>query len=703
MKSNRLKNFRVLLATIGVIATSLLLMEPAKAAQPALTGLSISQGTLTPAFNPSITSYSALVPASISSVTVIPVGVGDSITVSGVPTVDLGVSVSAPIGQRTLIPIVSTANGLSITYTVNIAHNAGLVPTFSGKITADGIFTFGVTNYDPNYSWSVQSSVGSASIDSSGKVTVTGIPQGVAGTVTVTSNRADYEAKSASIVSDVIPVVTKAALTPTFSTPVATANGFTVNFSNYDNAFNFVIKTSAGMVTPGTAIGSIIPLTVTGLTVGQSATVSVTTSRVGYFNGSGSVTGNAILGSGLTPTFSIVTPTPTGFNFNVTNFDPTYSFTVTTSSGTSAKGTASGSSLPITISGLAAGQSASVTVTASKAGTATVSSSVSGVASVGNALTPTFGTPTPTSAGFNVSITNFDSKFSCTATSNSGSANISSTGAVSVTGLMPGSSATVNVKCSRAGYLDGSGQVTSSAQIGLALTPVFGPVSYNPSGFSIQISNYDPKFTWNLISSVGSSSINGSGLITINQVAPSVQANLTLATTRAGFSSGTASKSIVMPIGAALNPILGPAISTPNGFSVSISNFDSAFQWDVVSSPGSATVDQNGLVSVTNVSSGMSSTLTVRTSRAGYGGGSATTRGNALAQTVAPTTLKSTQPSVQANGSKKLPTATKGQTSTKSTTNTSKKAIIITCAKGTIVRRIVGYSPICPAGYVRKG
>ena len=131
MNSNHVKNFRVLLATIGLIATSLLLMEPAQAAQPALTGLSISQGTLTPAFNPSITSYSVLVPASISSVTVIPVGVGDSITVSGVPTVDLGVSVSAPIGQRTLIPIVSTANGLSITYTVNIAHNAGLVPTFS--------------------------------------------------------------------------------------------------------------------------------------------------------------------------------------------------------------------------------------------------------------------------------------------------------------------------------------------------------------------------------------------------------------------------------------------------------------------------------------------------------------------------------------------------------------------------------------------
>jgi len=679
-------------------------MEIAKAAQPALTGLTVSPGTLSPAFNPAITSYTVLVAPSVSGVSVLPVGAGNTITVSGAPSTDSGVAISTPSGQSTVIPILSSANGVSITYTISVVHNSGLVPTFSGKITADGVFTFSVTNFDSSFNWAVTSSVGAANIDSAGKVTVTGIPQGSAGTVNVTSSKSDYESRSATIASDIIPVVIKPGLTPVFSSPVSTSNGFTVNFTNYDSAFNLIVKTNVGTVTPGAANGSTIPLTVSGLSVGQSATVTISTSRSGYYGGSGSVTGNAILGAGLAPTFSSVTPSTSGFSFNVTNFEASHSYSVTTSAGTAAKGTPTGTNLPITISGLASGQSAIVTITSSKTGFATASSTVNGTANVGSALIPTFGTPSPTAAGFNFAITNFDSKYTCSASTSQGSVTLSASGAGTVTGLAAASSATVSVKCIRTGYLDGSAQITSNSQTGQALTPILGAVTSTPNGVTFQVSNFDPKYNWNTSASAGTASINATGLVTVSSVAPGTQFNVTVSTVRTGYTSGSATKSASTSIGAALNPILGTVNPTNDGFTVPVTNYDAGFTWSLTSSPGSAAIDQTGIITVSNVSPGSSANLTVKTSRTGYTSGSATTRGNALTHIAQPAASKSGPPVVQSTPIAK-PSPKKSATLPKSTSTkkSSKKAIIITCVKGTITRRIVGFSPVCPAGYVRKG
>ncbi len=83
------------------------------------------------------------------------------------------------------------------------------------------------------------------------------------------------------------------ALTPTFDTPVRTADGFTVNVTNHDAAYTWTPTSTAGTVSAGTAAGSTLPLTVTGLSAGGSSTVTVTTSRSGYLNGSASVSGQA--------------------------------------------------------------------------------------------------------------------------------------------------------------------------------------------------------------------------------------------------------------------------------------------------------------------------------------------------------------------------------------------------------------------------
>ena len=534
MIKNRSRNSILFL---GILFTQF--TAPTFAAAPALTGLSATPGVLSPAFNGAVLTYTLQLAPTDVAATITPVGVGNVITVLGATVTSSGAGISAPAGHTTQVPITSTALGLTANYVVNIVHNIGLTPIFSGKITTDGVFTFGVANYDSSYSWAASSTSGSAVIDTSGKVTVTGIPQGSSATVTVTSSKDDYSPKSATMLSDIIPVVTKPALTPTFSLPVTSSTGYSVNFTNYDSLFNIVVKTSAGQVTSGTPVGSTLPLTVTGLTTGQSATITISTSRTGYYNGSGSVTGGTTPGAGLTPSFSGASPTATGFTLNIINYDASYTFNVTTSAGTVVKGVASGSTLPVTVSGITAGQSATVTASAVRTGFATMSATATGTASTGGALNPMFNTATSNTSGFSASMTNFDSRFTYTASRTAGTASVGSTGTVSVTGLTPGTTATVTVRTSRSGYSAGSGTVTGSPSTGTARNPLFSAAIPTANGFTIQVSNYDPTFQWSVTATPGSATIDQNGLVTVVGVNPGTAASVTVSTTKSGFTSGT--------------------------------------------------------------------------------------------------------------------------------------------------------------------
>ena len=86
---------------------------------------------------------------------------------------------------------------------------------------------------------------------------------------------------------------------PTFDTPVATSDGFTVNVSNHDPAFTWTTTVDIGTVTAGTPDGAALPLTVTGLDHDTSATITVTTTRAGYSTGTATVAATS-----LVPTYS---------------------------------------------------------------------------------------------------------------------------------------------------------------------------------------------------------------------------------------------------------------------------------------------------------------------------------------------------------------------------------------------------------------
>jgi uncharacterized repeat protein (TIGR02543 family) len=107
-------------------------------------------------------------------------------------------------------------------------------------------------------------------------------------------------------------------LTATFDTPTATSDGFTVNLTNYGSDYSFVATVDTGTVIAGIASGGILPLVVSGLTPGESATVTVVTTRIGYENVSTTVSTRAIANKSVTfkPNFTASPPSDTSQSSN---------------------------------------------------------------------------------------------------------------------------------------------------------------------------------------------------------------------------------------------------------------------------------------------------------------------------------------------------------------------------------------------------
>jgi hypothetical protein len=82
---------------------------------------------------------------------------------------------------------------------VAVSLQTGLVPTFSAPSnqTTTG-FTIQVSNYDASYSWTVSSSAGSASINSSGLISVVGLTANQSATLTVGTSKSGFINGSAS-------------------------------------------------------------------------------------------------------------------------------------------------------------------------------------------------------------------------------------------------------------------------------------------------------------------------------------------------------------------------------------------------------------------------------------------------------------------------------------------------------------------------
>ena len=190
----------------------------------------------------------------------------------------------------------------------------------------------------------------------------------------------------------IVQAALSAALTPELGIYTRTANGFTVAITNYNTAYTWAgTATNGGSVSFSGTNGNGLA-TITGISPNTASVATITTTRTDYRTGTVTSTSTSSLAAALTPTVSSATSAYGGFTFNVTNYDSAYTFSLSATSGTATAGTASGNSLPITVTGLSSGQSATVSISTTRSGYVVGSATRAGTAK-SSALTRTSGTP----------------------------------------------------------------------------------------------------------------------------------------------------------------------------------------------------------------------------------------------------------------------------------------------------------------------
>ena len=219
--------------------------------------------------------------------------------------INLSATPSSGSAALTWTHVDTTGASAISTFSVQYAANAGAWQTFTHTAsTLDSITVTGLTN-GTTYSFRVAAvtNAGAGTYSS----TVTAKPLGLA-------------------------------FTPVFGTPTSTADGFTVNITNWNPAFvwgNAQVTSGSGTVTVGTGANSILPMTVTGMTPGSLATISITASQTSYSDGTAYASGSALKAALIPVTTGLVTNT-SGLTATISNFDSLFTWSASATSGAAA-------------------------------------------------------------------------------------------------------------------------------------------------------------------------------------------------------------------------------------------------------------------------------------------------------------------------------------------------------------------------------
>lgn len=156
------------------------------------------------------------------------------------------------------------------------------------------------------------------------------------------------------------------------------------------------------------------------------------------------------------PTYRAYTRTASGFTVKISNYASDLTYTVGTTAGTVSR-----SSNKLTVTGLAAGKSATVTVTSKRSGSPDAVSTYTGKALLAG-TTPKLSAPVKVSHGFTTKITNYSTKVSYSVSISTGRVKRSGS-KITASGLARGKKATVKVTAKRDGYTTKSASVRGTA------------------------------------------------------------------------------------------------------------------------------------------------------------------------------------------------------------------------------------------------
>ena len=311
-------------------------------------------------------------------------------SVSGITIASSGtltVSASVAIGAYPM-SITGTDNGsaAAIDMVIYVYDPNRAAPTFDTPVSTSDGYTVNITNYDPDYNYSTTSDTGTVSAGSpSGStlpLTLTGIAPSSPAVITASSFMGTVVTTQYSILSSTVTGYSTGPQTPLYITsePTVAAGGtrtLTTSGGSGLGAVTYAVTTAGNA---GCSISGAV-LSVTSVTNGNTCGVTATKAANGsYLSVSSSEQTITVKTGGLVPIFDSPTRTATGFVVRITNYSASYTWSITTSAGSVAVSSPSGSTETITVTSLSGGASATVSASTSRTNYTTETSTVTAVA-----------------------------------------------------------------------------------------------------------------------------------------------------------------------------------------------------------------------------------------------------------------------------------------------------------------------------------
>jgi len=486
------------------------------------------------------------------------------------------------------------------------------------------------------------------------------------------------------------------ALVPFLANWVPQPGGYTVVLINYDPSYQWTFTPQTGQY----YFDGQHQITVTGALGGFPSTLTVTAAKSGYATGTAKISGNVIgLPWSYTPYLQLVSQNASGFTAQITNYDPSKIWQWTSTAGSVV---VSNTGL-ITVTNLNRGQQSIVTVNVSQIGYMTNSASITGSSTAPPLnLVPSVGQVAANSSTATIPVTNFDNYFDWSVTASVGNATIDkTTGVITVTGLQLQDVSRVTVTDSHNNQT--VGQTTFLAYLtpaALTLKAQFGNPVTSLNGFTVNITNYNPNFTWNVSTTAGQASIDSNGMVTVTNMQPGQTAQITVSATVPGVQTTNSSTNISNWPAKGLDLTTTSPVPTTTGFDFQIADYNNFYDYQATVDNGQINLNSQGFAVVSGLTPGQQAQATITVGKQGQTINSTQVHSAAIlnVQITAPV------PTSGSSGSGSHPGVTSHPSAKPAPTHSAPAAPVITliCLKGTTHKFVTGVNPKCPTGYKKQ-